>query len=108
MKQTLSTGQAADILLRDQYAGWSYKGAYALVEHLEQYEDDCSEELEMDVVAIRCEFTEYGSALECAEEYGFEPDSDQDEGEQEESALDWLQDRTTVIEFDGGIIVGEF
>ena len=104
MKQTLTTSQIADALRADQYARWSYDGAYALAEYLEQYEEDCGEELELDVVAFRCQFTEYTSALECAEEYDF--DSDEDDPELlEAEALDWLQARTTVIEFSGGVVV---
>ena len=105
MKQTLTTDQAADLLVADNNAGWSYKGARALVEHLEQVEEDTGEEIEFDRVALRCEFAEYESALEAAEEYGWEPDEDADS---EDAALKWLTDRTTAITFNGGVIIQQF
>lgn len=123
MKQTLSTSQAADILRSDQYAGWSYNGAYALIEYLEEVEEDMGEDIELDVVAIRCDFTEYGSAVEAAEEYGWEkPDredgDDEDEYDElcEDKAIEWLQDHTQVVTFEdkynlgngSGVIVGCF
>ena len=120
MKQTLTTSQAADILFADKNAGWTYPGARALVEYLEEYEESTGEELEFDYVAIRCDFSEYESALACAIEYGWSPEAsilddddnirpdDEVEEENNERALKWLQNRTQVIEFDGGIIVSSF
>ena len=108
MKQTLTTNQAADLLVADDNAGWSYAGALALVEHLEAVENDTGEAIEFDRVALRCDFSEYESAREAAEEYGWEPDEGADSDAAEESALEWLNDRTTVIEFSGGVIVRQF
>ena len=108
MKQTLTTGQAADLLVADKDAGWSYAGAFALVEYMESIEDDTGEEIEFDRVALRCDFSEYPNAREAAEEYGWEPDEDADSDDAEEEALEWLNDRTTVIEFSGGVIVQQF
>ena len=108
MKQTLTTNQAAELLLADKNAGWSYAGACALVEYMEQLEEDTGEEVEFDRVGIRCDFSEYESALKAAEEYGFEPDEDADSEEAEEAAAKWLGHRTTVVTFDGGVIVQQF
>ena len=108
MKQTLTTNQAADLLMADKDAGWSYAGARALVEHLESIEDDTGEEIEFDAVALRCDFSEYPNAREAAEECGWEPDEDADSEEAEKAALEWLNDRTEVITFDGGVIVLKF
>ena len=108
MKKTLSTSEAADLLVADTNAGWSYEGARALVEHIEQVEEDTGEAIEFDRVAIRCDFSEYESALKAAEEYGWEPDEDADEDALEKAAAEWLGDRTTVVTFDGGVIVQQF
>lgn len=108
MKRTISTSEAAHMLLEDENANWSYSGAYALAEYLEECEEDCGVELEFDCVAIRCDWTEFSSALEAASEYDFEPDEDDDEEAKEAAALEWLRDRTSVIEFDGGVIVQLF
>ena len=114
MKETLSTNQVADALRADQYAGWSYEGARALAEYLEEYEEGTGEEMEFDRVALRCDFSEYGSASEAAGEYGWTPEPSEEEDEDtrseedEASALKFLQDKTTVIEFGGGVIVQSF
>ena len=89
----------------------------ALFAHLEQYEEDTGEELELDVVALCCDYAEYGSAIEAASAYGLEccpSEWDADypgldfSKEEEERALEWLQAHTTVIEFDGGLIIQQF
>ena len=108
MKQTLTTSQVADMLMQDDNAAWSYAGARALAEYLEQLEEDTGADMDFDRVAIRCEFSEYGTAREAASNYDWEPDEDADEEEAEKSALQFLQDRTTVIEFTGGIIIQDF
>jgi hypothetical protein len=78
MKIILSTSQAADILLQDKNARWSYDGARALVEHLEQWEEETGEELELDVVELRCDWSEYKSAMEAARIYGWTEETEWD------------------------------
>jgi len=102
MKKRLSKDEAVGILISDEYARWTLLGALALVEYLEELEEDCGEEIEFDRVAIRCDYHEYKSALDAVEGYRFD-------GEKTEAAaLEWLQDRTTVIPFEGGVVVGAF
>ena len=101
MKSTLTTYEIQDALLQDDNAAWSYNGAKALAEWLDNLDDECGTETEFDRVAIRCEFSEYDSALDAAtQQGGFEPDEDSDDDENEAAALEWLQDRTLVIEFE--------
>ena len=114
MIQRLTASEAADRLMGDEYAGWTYHGARALVEHLEELEEETGEPIELDVVAIRCDYSEYSSAAAAALElsdWEYRPDgwgADYDEDEAEEHALQYLQDRTTVISFAGGVIVQSF
>jgi len=76
----------------------------ALFAHLEDYEKSTCFELELDPIGICCEFAEYPSALAASEAYGFKDGIDS----KEESALEWLQNRTQVVEFDGGIVIQQF
>ena len=76
----------------------------ALFAHLEDYEKSTCFELELDPIAVCCDFAEYPSALSAAEAYGFKDGIDS----KEESALEWLQNRTQTIEFDGGIVIQLF
>lgn len=59
IKNTLSVCQLADLLRTDEYAAWSYRGAEVLAQHLEDLSEDIGEDIEIDVVAIRCDFSEY-------------------------------------------------
>ena len=83
---------------------FSLTGLIALFDYLEELEADIGEEFELDVIALCCDYTEYSSVLECAIENGFVAD----EGEEEEAALEWLQDRARVIEHADGVIVSNF
>lgn len=124
MKKTMNTHDIANALIADTNAAWSRAGAYALAEHLEEYEESTGEELELDVVAIRCDFSEYTSLQDWASEYfsdesqaadalGLDLDMDgvtvtNDESEIEEAIRDYIQDHGTMIEFDGGVITSSF
>lgn len=104
---TLSANHAASILSGNPENGFSYRGALALCEYLEEMEDSTGEEIEFDAVGLRCEWSESPSALDAAVEYGFDPlcgDAD----EIEDFAIEWLRERTQVVEFDDGVIVCGF
>lgn len=54
---------------RYERENFSYDGLKALFNYLEEYEDDTGEELELDVIALCCEFSEYDSLNEYNESY---------------------------------------
>lgn len=95
---------------------FSREALEALFNYLEEYEQDTGEDLELDVIGLCCEFTEYTTAVEAASDYGFTTELEAEDYEDAESyedakeneALDWLQDRTEVISFDSGLIVQNF
>ena len=111
MKTELSTWEAANILFNDEHAGWSYAGALAMAEHLEEYEEQTGENIDFCFVAIRCEYSEYGTLEDVAEDY---PDAlsraeeDADADERDECIREYIQDRGQLIEFDGGVIISSF
>lgn len=102
MITTLSTYDIADRLLRDSNACWSRAGAFALAEYLQSIEEDTGEQMEFDAVAIRCDYSEYPSAVAAYNDTSSEEDLTEDDGKK---ALDWLRDNGQVIEFDGGVII---
>jgi len=89
---------------------FSYEGRNALFEMLEQYEEDCGTEIELDVVALCCEFSEYDSALDCINDCGYSCTFEEgvDDDEKEDAAFDYLQENTMVYVFNGGIIIQDF
>ena len=104
MKYIMSTSEATDMLLKDENAGWSYEAARTLVEWFEQREEEAGEEMELDVCEIRCEWSQWDSASEAAESWGYVAD----EGAEEEEALLWLDKRTIVLQFSSGVVVNDF
>lgn len=107
MKITLSRTRAAHMLLDDKNASWSYNGAIAICEYLEELEEDSGDEIEFDAVAIRCDWSEHASLEDWAMNYGLEPEAE-DEREREEEIRGYIQDHGQLIEFAGGVIVSSF
>ena len=123
MKTTLATTQAAHRLIDDENANWTRAGAFALVEHLEELEEDIGEEIEFCPVSLRCDFSQYSSLEEWAsdqfrshvdgvDELGLTLDDDgkieESPDEIDEAIREYIRDRGTLLEFDGGIIVSSF
>ena len=120
MKTTLNTYDIANALKSDENANWSWDGARALAEYLEELEQDTGEEMELDVVAIRCDFSEYDSLQAWITEYqgqpfdeamksaGIDLDGEESEDETDELIRSFIEDHGTLIEFSGGIIVSSF
>jgi hypothetical protein len=72
---------------------FSYEGAQALMEWLEEYVESAGEPLEYDPIAFCCDYAEYADIEEYNKD-GFEYED-----------IDALEQDTQVIRFDGGIIV---
>ena len=98
---TLQTHEIVNRLLADSNC-WSRAGAFALAQHLQDWEQDTGEQIEYDAVAIRCDFAEYPTAVEAHNDTSSEEELTEDD---EEKALEWLRDNVQVIEFDGGVII---
>ena len=91
---------------------FSRKALVALFDYLDQLEQDLGEETEFDPIALCCEWTEYKDAFEAAEAYGWEapeiPEGEERDDTSDRKALEYLQDQTHVIDFDGGVLVLNF
>ena len=66
------------------------QGLKALFDYLEELGDDCGEEIELDVIALCCEFVEYDSLEDFHNEYD----------KSDYPTLEVLRDHTQVIEID--------
>jgi len=76
---------------------FSYAGKNALMSYLESLEEDCDMTIELDVIALCCEFTEYDDLEELQKDYP------------EIESLEDLYNRTQVIEFNySSLIIGAF
>jgi hypothetical protein len=83
----------------------------ALFEYLEEYENSCAVELELDPIGICCEWAEYETATEAAKTYGYNWENaiwTEEVMDREQASLEWLRNQTQVVEFDGGIVIQLF
>jgi len=109
MKTTLNTSDIARALKSDESAAWTWDGARALAEYLEEYEESTGEELELDLCAIRCDFSEFASLEAWASDYGMQEDSlDDGREDRKDNIRSFIRDNGQLIEFDGGVIVSCF
>lgn len=90
MKQSINEYQFRDAFHKmGRGEQFSYAGLSALYDYLEQLGDDTGEEMELDVIALCCEYAEYDSLAEFREDYG-----------EEYNTMDNIEYKTTVIMID--------
>jgi hypothetical protein len=65
----LTDNEITDLLLADEWAGWSYQAASELAKHYNEIDWLGGTSSQLDVVAIRCEWSEYAELAEWAKEY---------------------------------------
>ena len=85
MKQTVYFDDFYDAFRNIRPDNFSDNGLYALFNYLEDLERETGEELELDVVALCCDYSEYKTIEEAEEDLG--------------------DNLNIIAEFDGGIIV---
>lgn len=100
MKQTVSQYDFADAFKKmDRADNFSYEGLKVLFDYLEELEEATGEEMELDVIAICCDFSEYDEE-ELISQYGYklEREEYQEDEEYLEALVEELQANTTVLE----------
>ena len=82
----------------DRDANFSYEGKKALFDYLEELEESTGEQIELDVIALCCEYTEYENMEALKKDYSNIED------------MKDLEDNTTVIKIEGtdGFIIQQF
>ena len=86
MKTTVSNHDFHRAFETTRPNSFTYQGLNALFEYLEEYEDGTAVDIELDVIALCCDFTEYEDLKEFQEDYG-----------NEFKTLADIEDNTTVI-----------
>lgn len=90
---------------QDQF---SYEGLEVLFDYLDNLSEDTGEPIELDVVALCCEYYE-SSIEELIEDYDIDVSDAADEFEKEDIVRDYLNDNTIVCgEVDGGFVYAAF
>ena len=78
---------------------FSYEGLIALFDYLEMLEDDIGEPIELDVISLCCEYSEYDNLKEFQNDYGDGYES-----------IDDIENDTTLIKIEDeeGFIIRQF
>ena len=107
MKTTLTESTFIREFIAVRPDQFSVPALRALFEYYEEIDREAQEEMEFDPIAICCDWTEYASATEASEAYGWEcPESDDEKNDtSEREALQYLNDETTVLELSSGLLV---
>jgi len=108
MKQTINFSQFCDSFHdMNRNDNFSYEGKQALFDYLEQYEEDCETEIELDIIALCVEYSEltYNDILGQYDNFPFDKDDYEDDEERNGLIRDWLQDNTQVIEVDDDTVI---
>jgi len=108
MKTSVSLYDFRDAFMRagrkDQF---SYDGLEIIFKYIEDVEDSCGQEFELDVIGICCDYAE-DEARGIAESYGIDVNGMDDE-EAEAAVLDYLVDQGALIgSSQSGIVYRQF
>ena len=106
MKTSVSFSQFCDAFRNaDRNENFSYDGKRALFDYLEQYEDECGTEVELDVIALCCEYSE-DDVDTIVGSYNIDVSEAEDDEEKESIVEEYLQDHTMVVgKLDNGSFV---
>ena len=90
MKTTVYFSEFCDYFRDIRPDNFSYQGLRILFKYFEEYEDSSGEVIEMDVIAICCDFSE-DSFENIADQYGIELDVEMDEDYQKQQVIEHLE-----------------
>ena len=96
MKQTVNFSAFVDAFrAHDRYDQFGYEALKVLFDHLEEYEQDTGEELELDVIALCCDYS-VDSVDDIANERDIDMNGETDPDVRRELVLDYLNNETQV------------
>lgn len=101
MKTTVGFCEFTDRFNAIRPDNFSYDGLKALYDWMEEYEESTDTEIELDVIALCCDFSEY-TLEELQGDYG---DYENEKWEDMDEAAEWLNDRTIVIPVDSDTVI---
>jgi predicted ArsR family transcriptional regulator len=108
MKTTVSVYDFRDAFQKCRPDNFTYEGLGVLFDYLEEYEESSGEELELDVIAICCDFSE-DTTEAIAENYSIDLSECEDEDEKTEAVREYLEDEGALIgEVAGGFVYRNF
>jgi len=110
MKQSINFSQFVDAFhTYKRYDQFGYDALRIIFDYLEDYENQCNDELELDVIAICCDYN-VSHWTDVAQDYNIDlSDANGDADEEEQIVLEYLNDHTMVLgETDCEIVYQQF
>lgn len=108
MKTTVYFSEFRDHFHEIRPDNFSYQGLRILFDYLEEFEESTGEDIEFDVIAICCDFSEDSYEV-IASDYSIEIDENENEDEQKQQVIDYLQDQGAYVgESINGIVYRNF
>lgn len=108
MKTTVYFSEFRDYFHEIRPDNFSYDGLRILFDYFEEFEESTGEEVEFDVIAICCDFSE-DSYENIADQYGIELDINENDDEIKQQVIDYLQDQGAYVgESINGIVYRNF
>jgi len=95
MKQTVNFYAFRDAFNSCRPDNFTYEGLSVLFDYLTAYEDDTGEELELDVIALCCDYAE-STYQEIAKDYDIDFSDCETEEDRRQAVIDYLNDSTTI------------
>jgi hypothetical protein len=96
MKTTVYFSEFCDYFRKIRPDNFTNEGLEQLFDYLESYERDNGEEIELDVIAICCEYSEQNWKI-IASDHSIDIDSEESEEKQKQHVMNFLCDNTCVI-----------
>lgn len=97
MKQTVNFSDFVDAFRAyDRYDQFGYQALMVVFEYLEELEESTGQELELDVVAICCDYAT-DNWENIAENYSIDLSGLDDEEEKQEAVIEYLNENTIVL-----------
>ena len=109
MKQSINLYQFREAFrLAERKDQFTYEGLEVLFDYLEEYEDSTGEEIELDVIALCCEYSE-DSYKGIADNYSIDTSQATDPEEVRKIVREFLERHTQVCgKVDGGLVYAQF
>lgn len=80
----------------DRFENFGYEGLKVLFDYIENYEDDTGEEIELDVIALCCEYNR-DDYMDIADNYNIDLDDCDDDEERINTVREYLADHTALV-----------
>jgi len=98
MKTTVYFSEFCDYFHKIRPDNFSYQGLRVLFDYLEEIDNSCGEESELDVIGLCCDFAESDWQTIAADyDSSIELDKSKNENEQKAQVLDFLADQGALI-----------